>query len=113
MDYAKFLYFTTLIKYSITDQIFIFIIKIIEFLPLFMDFFSNPIRIRYFFIGRKKSYSSNSFDDSILKSTLKFSYFRQFRNLRNSNDLYPIYFFIFYLFIVFFYNMLFFFSNNI
>ena len=108
MDDAKFLYFTTLIKYSITDQIFIFIIKIIEFLPLFMDFFSNPIRIRYFFIGRKKSYSSNSFDDSILKSTLKFSYFRQFRNLRNSNDLYPIYFLIIDLVIVFFYDMLFF-----
>ena len=92
MDDAKFLYFTTLIKYSITDQVFLFIIKIIEFFPLFIDFFSNPIRLRYFFIGRKKSYSSNSFDDSILKKTLKLSYFRQFRNLRNSNDLYPIYF---------------------
>ena len=108
MDDAKFLYFTTLIKYSITEQIFIFIIKIIEFLPLFMDFFSNPIRIRYFFIGRKKSYSSNAFDDSILKKTLKFSYFRQFRNLRNSNDLYPIYFLIIDLVIIFFYEIFFF-----
>ena len=108
MDDAKFLYFTTLIKYSITDQVFLFIIKIIEFFPLFIDFFSNPIRLRYFFIGRKKSYSSNSFDDSILKKTLKLSYFRQFRNLRDSKDLYPIYFLIIDLVIIFFYEMFFF-----
>ena len=41
MDDAKFLYFTTLIKYSITNKPFIIIIKIIEFFLILIDCMKN------------------------------------------------------------------------
>ena len=55
MDDAKFLYFTTLIKYSITNKPFIIIIKIIEIFPILIDFMTNPIRIKNYFKGIENS----------------------------------------------------------
>ena len=108
MDEAKFLYFSALIKYSMTNKIIICIIKIIEIFPILMDFLTNPLRIKYYYIGRVKSFSSNTFDNSILKDVFQFSYFKKFRELRNSKGLFPVYFLIIDLIILFFYNIFYF-----
>ena len=108
MDENRFLYFTTLIKYSITNQTFIFIIKLIELYPILIDFLSNSLRVKYYFKQIEKSYSSSHFKDSIIKKVITFSFFRKFRELRNSDDLYSFYLIIIEMLILIFYNIFFF-----
>ena len=108
MDEKRFLYFRKLIKYSITNQIFLFIIKLIELFPILIDFLSNSLRVKYYFQKIEKSYSSSYFKDSIFKKVITYSFYRKFRELRNSDDLFPFYFVIIEIFILVFYNIFFF-----
>ena len=108
MDDAKFLYFTTLIKYSITNKPFIIIIKIIEFFPILIDCMANPIRVKNYFKGIEKSYSSKIIEKKNMKRIYNLSYFRRFRNLRNTNDLYPLYLLFIVMIILLFYDLFFF-----
>ena len=108
MDDNRFLYFSKLIKYSITNQTFLFIIKLIELFPILIDFLSNSLRVKYYFQKIEKSYSSSHFKDSIFKKIISYSFFRKFRELRDSNDLYSFYLIIIEMLILVFYNIFFF-----
>ena len=108
MDDNRFLYFSKLIKYSITNQTFLFIIKLIELFPILIDFLSNSLRVKYYFQKIEKSYSSSYFKDSIFKKIITYSFFRKFRELRDSKDLYSFYLIIIEMLILVFYNIFFF-----
>ena len=82
MDEKRFLYFRKLIKYSITNQIFLFIIKLIESFPTLIDFLSNSLRVKYYFQKIEKSYSSSYFKDSIFKKVITYSFYSKFIELR-------------------------------
>ena len=91
MDEVKFIYFSSLIKYSLTNYFALIIIKIIEFYPIIIEFIANPIRINNFFSQNGITYKLSIENNKIIKNFNHFSLYYQFRKIRNNNEEYPFY----------------------
>ena len=109
MEEAQFYYYSTLAKYSITNNFFIFIFLIMEITPILLDCIFNPFLIQFYYKKYEISYSSSIIE---LKSHefKKITIYYWYRELRDSNNSYPIrilirtlvlYFLILFFFILF------------
>ena len=87
MEEARFFYYSNLAKYSITNNLILIILIIIEMYPILIDFMQSPFILRNFYnmtTNFKIIYKPlNNFD--------KLNIYKLFRDLRNENNLYPIY----------------------
>ena len=109
MDELNFIYFSSLIQYSMTNYFVIIIIKIFEFYPIFIEFMCSPIRIKNYFNQTNIQYKSSIDNYKILKKIYKYSLYSLFREIRGDRNNYSICFLllsiclvILFLFFVFF-----------
>ena len=84
MEEARFFYYSNLAKYSITNNLILIILIIIEMYPILIDFMQSPFILRNFYnitTNFKIIYKPlNNFD--------KLNIYKLFRDLRNENNLY-------------------------
>ena len=114
MDEVKFIYFSSLIKYSLTNYLSLVIIKMIEFYPIIMEFICSPIRIKNFFNQNDITYKLSIKNNKIIKNIYHLSLYYQFRKIRNSNEEYSYYILYIILgFILIYYFFLFFLKTQI
>ena len=92
MDELNFIYFSSLIQYSMTNYFVIIIIKIFEFYPIFIEFMCSPIRIKNYFNQANIEYKSSIDNYKILKNIYKYSLYSLFREIRSDRNNYSIYF---------------------
>ena len=90
MEEAQFYYYSTLAKYSITNNFFIFIFLIMEITPILLDCIFNPFLIQFYYKKYEISYSSSVIELKPIHDLKKITIYYWFRKLRDSNNLYPI-----------------------
>ena len=90
MEEAQFYYYSTLAKYSITNNFFIFIFLIMEITPILLDCIFNPFLIQFYYKKYEISYSSSVIELKPIHYLKKITIYYWFRKLRDSNNLYPI-----------------------
>ena len=87
MEEARFFYYSNLAKYSLTNNLILIILIIIEMYPILIDFMKSPFILRNFYNMRTNlniTYKPLNYFD-------KLNIYKLFRDLRNDDNLYPIY----------------------
>jgi len=91
MDEARFFYYSNLAKYSLTNNLILLILIIIEMYPIFIDFIEAPFLLRNYYKEILDSDPFKNINNKTLYNIKKISFYKLFRKLRNDDKLYPIY----------------------
>ena len=91
MDEARFFYYSSLAKYSLTNNFILIILIIIEMYPIMIDFIEGPFILKNYYKNIPESYSFQNINNKLIYNIKKVSFYKLFRKLRNENKLYPIY----------------------
>ena len=91
MEEARFFYYSNLAKYSLTNNLILLILIIIEMYPIFIDFIEAPFLLRNYYKEILDSDPFKNINNKTLYNIKKISFYKLFRKLRNDDKLYPIY----------------------
>ncbi len=91
MDEARFFYYSSLAKYSLTNKFVLIVLIIIEMYPILIDFIEGPFILKNYYKNIADSYSSENINNQLIDNIKKISIYNLFRNLTSDDKLYPIY----------------------
>ena len=73
MDEARFFYYSNLAKYSLTNNLILIFLIIIEMYPILIDFIEGPFIFINYYKNKSESYSIQNFNNKLIYNIKKIS----------------------------------------